>query len=170
MNGEERRKLIIERLINDVEPLAGAALAKEMGVSRQVIVQDIALLRATNKNILSTNKGYVYYKTSEKKRWTKVVAVKHSDADIEDELNTIVDLGGRVLDVIVEHDVYGQIAVDLRIETRRDVKEFVKRMSGIHIRSLKELTSDFHYHTIDAVTEDILSEIEKMLKLKGYCQ
>ena len=60
-DGATRRIELMNRLKQENRPLSGAELAKEFGVSRQVIVQDIALLRATNRNILSTNKGYVLY-------------------------------------------------------------------------------------------------------------
>ena len=60
MEGDERRKKIIEILHGRKMPVSGTELAAELGVSRQVIVQDIALLRATDKNILSTNKGYIF--------------------------------------------------------------------------------------------------------------
>jgi len=168
MDGEKRREQIIEWLKCSSEPLSGTALARKAGVSRQVIVQDIALLRATNKNILSTNKGYIYYRSREAERYTRVIAVKHDNSAMGDELNSIVDAGARVLDVIVEHDVYGQIAVDLLIESRRDVNEFIVKISGSRIKPLKELTDDHHYHTIDAPDESILDEVEAVLKEKGY--
>jgi len=168
MDGDKRRGRIIEWLQTSSGPLSGTALAKKAGVSRQVIVQDIALLRATNKNILSTNKGYVYYQNDGAEKHTRVIAVKHADDEMRDELNTIVDTGARVLDVIVEHDVYGQIAVDLLIESRRDANEFMKQISGSRTKPLKELTADYHYHTIDAPSEVILDEVEAALKEKGY--
>lgn len=55
MEGEKRREQLIALLKQADIPVSGTDLAKRLGVSRQVIVQDIALLRAVNKNILSTN-------------------------------------------------------------------------------------------------------------------
>lgn len=168
MDGDSRREQIIKLLKTSAVPLSGTALAKQMGVSRQVIVQDIALLRANNKNILSTNKGYILYGPAEGALVKRVVAVHHSDDQIRDELYTIVDCGGKVLDVIIEHDVYGQIAVDLSIASRVDVDEFCEKLVKEKAKPLKELTGDNHYHTIGAVDETALDKIEEQLKNKGY--
>ena len=46
--GEERREHIIQLLTQTKKPISGTELARQMKVSRQVIVQDIALLRASN--------------------------------------------------------------------------------------------------------------------------
>lgn len=107
MQGKERREKILEILENRKEAISGSELAKMLGVSRQVIVQDIALLRAVNKNIISTTKGYLLYYQEEEKA-NRCFLVKHTTEAIEDELCTIVDKGGRILDVIVAHDIYGQ--------------------------------------------------------------
>ena len=104
MNGEERRKKIVKMLTTGTKPIPGVALAKQFDVSRQVIVQDIALLRANGMNIFSTNRGYLIQKDSVASR---VFKVYHSDDDVEKELTTIVDLGGIIEDVFVYHKVYG---------------------------------------------------------------
>ena len=109
MEGVERREKLIAILKNrKEEPISGTELAKQLGVSRQVIVQDIALLRAVNKNILSTTKGYLLY-YQEARKVNRCFMVKHSTDQIEEELCIIVDHGGKVLDVIVMHDIYGEL-------------------------------------------------------------
>ena len=113
MEGRERRERIIDILKNSDEPLSGTALAARLKVSRQVIVQDIALLRAIDKNIISTNKGYMFFEPHEA-MCRRIFMVKHTDEQMRDELNSIVDNGGQLLDVIIEHDVYGTITVDLQ--------------------------------------------------------
>ncbi len=168
MDGVQRRDSILKKLQIGKEPISGTALAKEFHVSRQVIVQDIALLRATNKNILSTNKGYLLYEEGSHVTCKRIIAVKHSDEQMKDELYTIVDAGARVLDVIVEHEVYGQIAVDLVIASRKDVDEFMGRIFSVKAKPLKELTGDEHYHTIEADTEENLYLAVNELKEKGY--
>lgn len=169
MDGEKRRKTIMELLMTEKEPLSGTELAKKLGVSRQIIVQDIALLRATNKNILSTNKGYILYgKEKNIDMYKQVFRVCHSDEEMMNELNIIVDAGARVLDVIVEHEVYGQIAVDLLLRSRRDVEEFMERIRINTAKPLKELTGNIHYHTIEAPNATILKEVEIKLKEKQY--
>lgn len=169
MEGDKRRNRILEILHDENQPVSGTELAAKLGVSRQVIVQDIALLRATNKNILSTNKGYILFVekqgTERKKRTYKV---KHKDEEILDELNTIVDFGGKVVDVVVEHAIYGQIAADLIINSRADAEAFVKKVEKNKTKPLNNLTHGLHFHTVEADTEDILNQIENELNKKGY--
>ena len=108
-DGATRRIELMNRLKQENRPLSGAELAKEFGVSRQVIVQDIALLRATNRNILSTNKGYVLYDPEHGQNLCRrIFAVNHTDAQMQEELYLMVDCGGYVCDVIVEHEIYGK--------------------------------------------------------------
>ena len=113
-DGATRRIELMNRLKQENRPLSGTELAKEFGVSRQVIVQDIALLRATNRNILSTNKGYVLYDPEHGQNLCRrIFAVNHTDAQMQEELYLMVDCGGYVCDVIVEHEIYGQLSADL---------------------------------------------------------
>lgn len=169
MEGEERRKRIIEMLISGTTPISGSEFAKELGVSRQVIVQDIALLRANNKNILSTTRGYVMYvpdRADTKVRRT--FAVSHEDSRMQEELYLIVDCGGTVLDVVVEHDVYGQINGDLLLSSRQEVDRFIERISCSRSQSLLTLTQGDHFHTVEAADESALDMIEQNLKEKGF--
>ena len=99
---------------------------------------------------------------------TRVFHVCHTDEQMEDELNTIVDMGGRVLDVYVEHAVYGAIRTDLPIACRRHVQEFMDSIHNGKSTPLKNLTAGDHYHTVEADDEETLDYIEKALKEKGY--
>lgn len=169
MSGQERREKILELLEKTEKPLSGTVLASKLKVSRQIVVQDIALLRAVNKNILSTNKGYFIYKDDTNRDLARrAIKVKHNDSQILDELNTIVDLGGNVLDVVVEHEIYGQITCDLFIHSRKDAKSFVKQCEESHAKGLNVLTDGMHYHTIEAQSEEELDKIEEALNEKGY--
>lgn len=169
IEGKERRRKILEWLKETQTPISGAELAKTFGVSRQVIVQDIALLRANNREILSTNKGYLMFHAPTKNVQAQtVVMVKHSSEEIFDEFSAILELGGRILDVSVDHDYYGQIQIDLVINDLNDAREFVKKMKGSHSQPLKCLTGDVHYHTISAASEKVLQLIRTELKNRGY--
>ena len=169
MTGSERRDKIIATMQENRMPVPGKELASFYNVSRQVIVQDIALLRAEDKKILSTYRGYVLDRESEKKRkCIRVFCVCHSTKDTQDELQTIVDYGGHVLDVAVDHPLYGQIRADLIINNRLDVAEFVDRMNRYNAQPLKVLTGDYHYHTVTAESEKNLDFIEQELRKKGY--
>lgn len=170
MDGDKRRKQIEAILKAENVPVSGTELAKRAGVSRQVIVQDIALLRAENKEIMSTNKGYLMHKadTEGGRAHIRVLRVNHATKDTLDELQTIVDYGGRVLNVFIEHALYGQICVDLIINNRLDALEFVDQMKGTTDQPLKILTGGGHYHTVTADSEKNLDLIENELKKKGY--
>ena len=169
MEGDQRRKAIICLLEETTNPISGASLATKLGVSRQIIVQDIALLRAINKNILSTNKGYLLFKKDGKQSCVqRSIKVCHESEQILDELYTIVDLGGNVKNVVIEHPIYGQILVDLIINSRKDANEFVKQVMENKTKPLTELTDGVHFHIIEAKEESILDVITLALKKKGY--
>ncbi|NLJ91042.1 MAG: transcription repressor NadR [Clostridiales bacterium] len=167
MDSRERRNKLIQILENSYKPISGSELAKKLGVSRQVIVQDVALLRAADADIISTNKGYVLFKEYPNKV-TRSFLVKHSTQEIEEELCLIIDRGGRILDVGVSHGIYGNISTELIINNRQDVYEFVARLKSGKVTPLKELTGDIHVHTVEADSEEILDKIEAALAEKGY--
>ncbi|MDF2544691.1 MAG: hypothetical protein K0S47_4409 [Herbinix sp.] len=168
MEGVKRRENLIKILKNQTEPISGTDLSKQLGVSRQIIVQDIALLRASDQiNILSTTKGYLLYQNDQQKA-RRTFQVKHATDQIEDELCTIVDRGGKILDVLVKHEIYGEITTELIIRNRQDVYDFVKKVSEKKIVPLKELTDGIHRHTVEADTDEVLDKIEAALKEKNY--
>ena len=168
INGSHRRKHIIEMLKQSEGPLSGTILGKENEVSRQVIVQDIALLRATNKKILSTNKGYILFRDDTKEKAKRIVCVLHKDTDILREFECIVDCGAKVLDVVVEHEIYGQVSADLLIQNRQDAISFVEQMKQCKSKALSCLTNGVHYHTIEADDEIMLDRAEASLKEAGF--
>lgn len=169
MTGEERRARILSKLQESDTPLSGTALAKLFHVSRQIIVQDIALMRAESNGILSTNKGYLLRSNKIETALPKrVFYVKHVTEAVIDEFMTILDLGGKILDVAVEHELYGQINVDLLIETKADAIDFHNKMMRCANQPLKVLTSDWHYHTVSAPSEKLLDLIEEELRKKGF--
>jgi transcriptional regulator of NAD metabolism len=167
VEGSKRREQLVNILTEQAEPISGGELSKLLGVSRQVIVQDITLLRATGLNIFSTTKGYLIYQSDEPKA-KRIFRVRHTTEQIEDELCTYVDNGGKILDVVVNHEIYGDIATALTIRNRQDVYDFVKKVNEKKIVPLKDLTDGIHQHTVIADSEETLDRIEKALLAKGY--
>ncbi len=165
MSGRERREQIIKILNSSETPVAGTELAKELGVSRQVIVQDMALIRANGIDVMATNRGYVIQEAKEVSRVFKVI---HTDEQVEEELNLFVDLGGKVEDVFVYHKVYGVIKVPMNIKSRRDVRKYMEGISSGKSTNLMKLTSNYHYHTIIAEDEQTLELIQDELQQKGF--
>lgn len=161
MEGKIRRERIIEILKNEMNPVSGSTLAKMTGVSRQVIVQDITLLR-TRYPIFATAKGYMLY-PEETVKPRRIFCVKHGQEDTKKELCTIVDCGGKVLDVMVEHDVYGQIRADLMLSCRKEVEDFCALLEKSKSGPLNIIGNGVHYHTVEAATEEILDEIQQAL-------
>ena len=169
MTGEERRNHILQMLKEQASPLSGTALANEFHVSRQVIVQDIALMRAESHDILSTNRGYIYRREDHiPSQPMRVFFVRHTGEQVLEEFMTIIDLGGKILDVVVEHEIYGQIRVDLLIENSQDAREFYEKMNHSKDLPLMALTGDCHYHTVAAPSEKLLDLIKQELDNKGY--
>lgn len=167
MIGNERREKIVELIKDSQKPLSGTYLSKLLGVSRQIIVQDIALLRALDYEIISTSKGYLItslmFDASE-----RIINVFHTDTEIEDELNTIVDIGGIVENVFIDHKIYGHLEAKLNISNRREIKEFLKKINLGEAIPLKNLTFGKHSHTIRAKDEYTLDLICEELEKKGY--
>lgn len=169
MDGEQRRNGILKMLSDQTKPISATFLAKTFEVSRQVIVQDVALLRASGNDVLATARGYILNKEASM-LCQRVVLVKHTRSQTEDELNIIVDNGGRVRNVIVNHPIYGEVAGDLMLKNRRDVKQFVKRLEETSANPLLKLTDGTHMHTIEAASEEELDIIEEELRKSGYLE
>lgn len=165
MSGEERRRAIIKYISGSSRPVSGAKLAEHFGVSRQVIVQDVALLRAEGTEIFSTNRGYICNMPS---RVERVYYVQHDDSRITEELNLIVDNGGKVEDVFVHHEVYGELRAELSVDSRKKVAGFIREIESGKSSPLNTITSGYHYHTVTAESGDILDTIEEELREKGF--
>ena len=165
MSGTERRNQIVERIKKNAVPVSGTMLAKEFEVSRQVIVQDIALIRAAGYDIISTHRGYLL---NEPISVNRIFKVQHTDEQMEDELYSIVDLGGCVETVIVNHKVYGQMEAELNINSRKKAKDFIDDIKSGKSSPLKNITSNYHYHKVVADSEETLDMIEETLQEKGF--
>jgi hypothetical protein len=165
MQGEQRRTRLLHLISEAERPISGTALAEQLGVSRQIVVQDIALLRAQGCAILSTNRGY-YINTPP--RVSRVFRVHHSHEEMEDELYTVVDLGATVEDVFVDHSVYGRIHAKLHISSRREAALFLFDIISGKSSPLMNITSSYHYHTISAPSEEILDLVADALWQKGF--
>ena len=165
MNGEDRREKIISILKSSNAPVAGLTLAKELGVSRQVIVQDIALLRANATAIFLSFFDYVLQEKNVRER---VFKVQHTDEAVDEELSIIVDMGGVVKDVFVYHKVYGVLKAEMNIKSRMDIRKYMEDINSGKSSLLKNVTSGYHYHTISADSEEILDMIQEDLSKRGF--
>ena len=157
MNGHERRFEILALLEGSTEPIAGSEIARRCGVSRQVIVQDIALLRREGNDIISTHYGYVLVRTGGPCR--RLYKVRHDEDRVEEELNAIVDLGGTVEDVIVNHRSYGKLEARLDLSSRREVRRYLDDLLSSKSTLLSKVTSGYHFHHVSADSVEILDEV-----------
>lgn len=165
MKAAERRQAIANLLLSSSEAVSGSTLSKEFGVSRQIIVQDISVLKASGYEILSTHSGYVISESPQKER---VFKIHHTTEQTEEELNLIVDLGGTVADVFVWHKVYGKVVAPLNIFSKLQVKQFIEGVRTGKSSELMNITGGYHYHTVRAESEEILQKIEDALTSKGF--
>ena len=158
MNTAQRRTEILKLLQQEEKPVAARAMASQFGVSRQVIVQDMAVIRASTPGILSTTRGYVLQQDKDI-ACTREFKVRHGQEKAVEELNLIVDCGGRV---------YGRVTAEMDIRSRQDVNEFVQAINSSHSSVLSSATSGYHYHLIEASSQARLDLIGEQLKKAGF--
>ena len=165
MKPDERRKSIVNLLLSEKKPISGNELSDKYGVSRQIIVRDISILKEQGTDILATNSGYVIRSSPLKER---VFKIYHTTEQTEDELQTIIDLGGTVADVYVWHKAYGKMEAKLNFSSRSQIAQFIESVRTGKSVELMHITGGYHYHTVRAVSEDILDKIETALNSKNY--
>lgn len=168
MTTAERRAAILQQLAHAGAPIAARTLATHYGVSRQVIVQDLAVIRASHPGIISTARGYVLEQPDQPAGCTREFKVRHTPDRTGQELNLIVDCGGRVKNISISHRVYGRITAEMDIRSRQDVREFLQSFEDSSSTVLSTATDGYHYHLVEAATPDRLSLIEKELKEHGF--
>lgn len=166
MRAEERRAAILEELKNAGAPVSAGALAARFGVSRQIAVGDVALLRAAGEEIAATPRGYVMRRAPA--GLVRRIACRHRDEEMEAELNAVVDQGCTVLDVIVEHPVYGELTGALQLKSRHDVGEFLRRCAEADARPLSGLTEGVHLHTLSCPDEAAYGRVREALRGLGF--
>lgn len=165
MTPEERRAFVLGRLSEAHGPLTGSELAREAHVSRQVLVQDVALLRAQGADIVSTTRGYVLAAPAPRPR--TLFKVFHDAGRVEEELTLVVDLGGTVEDTLVNHRTYGRLSAPLGVSSRQDVSHFLAELGRSRSRLLSEVTSGYHFHHVSAQTAATLDAIGRALDEHG---
>lgn len=163
----ERRRRIIAWMRAHGTPVRGGELAKRLRVSRQCLVQDVAILRASGEEILATPQGYRLPKGSIRSH-RALLACKHVPERTEEELQILVDNGVKVLDVIVEHPIYGELRGALMIESRADVQDFLERVRSSHASLLSSLTRGVHLHTVEASRPEMIARAKTALRSHGF--
>jgi hypothetical protein len=162
VNAEERRKKIAQTLTAE-RPISATALAGQFSVSRQIIVGDIALLRAGGLDVVATPRGY---KLGETRGLVRTVACVHTAEETERELLAMVDNGCTVIDVVVEHPLYGQLTGQLSLASRYDVRQFVEKASLAP--PLSSLTHGVHLHNLRCPDEAAYQRVRQTLQDLGY--
>lgn len=167
MDAQQRRQAIAQRLQQTEAPISATALARELSVSRQIIVGDVALLRAGGLDITATPRGYLL-PPAQTAGVTCTFACRHLSEQMEEELNAIVDQGCTVLDVIVEHPVYGQLTGPLHVSSRYEVGQFIARCQQSDARPLSLLTEGIHLHTVLCPDQEAAQRVREALAAKGF--
>ena len=164
MTTKERRTAILTLLQQATSPSSATALAKQLGVSRQIVVGDVALLRAGGADIIATPRGYIL--GQDQIGFISRIACRHSGDEMAEELNIMVDYGCTVVDVVVEHPVYGQLTGTLRLKSRYDVQQFIARSAKA--RPLSLLTEGIHLHTLSCPDADACARVQQALREAGF--
>ena len=167
MKADERRSNIIEMLMKEKRAIKGTTLAESFNVTRQIIVKDIAILRAKGNNIIATPDGYMINEDNSN-RVKSVIAVNHNDEEVIKELEIVVKYGGIIEDVIVEHPLYGEKRVILMIKNLNDLNKFKNSLNQIDAKPLSMLTNGVHLHTISADSVENMELIKEELKESGF--
>ncbi|SHK79557.1 transcription repressor NadR [Hespellia stercorisuis] len=167
MTAEERREFILKELLNGSEIISANTFAKDLDVSRQIIVGDIALLRALGYNIEATPKGYFLGEASRPSGVTKIVCSNHKKNQMMEELYTVVDNGGAILDVQIEHHLYGKLIGAMNLYSRYDIEEFAAKIKKSNAILLSGLTDGQHEHTIWCNDEKVMDRVILALQEKG---
>lgn len=165
MKAHERRAEILSLIGNSGSPVAANFLSEKYSVSRQVIVQDIAILRAQGYGVISTNRGYVL---GSGLRAERVFKCRHTLQELVSESEIIISRGGRVEDITVNHRVYGKISARLELTTMRHAEELYRSLVSGASKPLMSVTDGYHYHTVSGENEQTLDEIECALRAAGY--
>lgn len=166
-SGDIRRRQMFKWMRAHREPVCGDELARLFGVSRQCVVQDVAILRAGGKEILGTPRGYRLPESAARSHQA-VLACRHAPERTEEELQILVDNGVKVLDVIVEHPLYGELRGSLMIESRADVQDFLRQVRRSRASLLSSLTDGVHLHTVEASRKEMISRATALLRARGF--
>ncbi|MGM0126043.1 hypothetical protein IGI37_003444 [Enterococcus sp. AZ194] len=167
IEGSLRRSEIIRQLLVSEKPISASKFAKQFGVSRQIIVGDIALMRAGGEDIVATARGYLIEKSTSQEGLVSKIAVHHGPDETRQELELIVQHGGEILDVIVEHPIYGELVGGLHLKTEKDVDLFMKSYEKSQGSLLSQLTAGIHLHTIRYQEEAQIEAIKQALLEAG---
>ena len=168
MSAEFRREEILKKISQQETPRSASSLANEFKVSRQVIVGDVALLRASGHDILATARGYIIPKPKTHLPYVGKIVCQHTPKSSKDELYQIIDLGAIVHNVMIEHSLYGEITGGLNLSTRKEVDDFIDKFESSDIKLLSELTLGLHTHTIACKNEAHFNEVCRVLSEEGY--
>ena len=163
----ERREELVRLLRTAREPIVGAELARRVGVSRQMLTHDVTLLRLSGVDIMATRYGYML-RTPEPIRHRDVLHVQHDRGGMVEEMTILVDLGIRILDIGIDHPVYGPLRAELCISSRHDVWELVAHLEQTGAAPLCEITGGRHSHTVEAPRPDLLAKAREQLRVRGY--
>ena len=166
MDAADRRRAVARRLAGAEGPVSAASLAREFSVSRQIIVGDVALLRASGLAVLATPRGYLL--PQESPALTRTVACVHRGEEMAQELNVMVDNGCQVVDVVVEHPIYGQLTGQLHLSSRYDVQEFIRSVSENRAKPLSDLTGGIHLHTLRCPSQEAFERVCQSLSHLGF--
>ncbi len=165
---EERRGQLLDILDSSAKPVSGTELGQRLGATRQTVVQDIAILRARGEPIIATSRGYLLSSSLTPNRYKAILAVRHRPDQTEDELILMLDLGLRVVDVSVDHPIYGEMRGMLMLDSREDLRDWLRTIREKQAHLLSELTDGIHLHAVEAPRAELIERARQALRERGY--
>lgn len=166
--GEERRQSLLDLLTTSPKPVPGTELGQRLRATRQTVVQDIAILRARGEPIIATSRGYLLASSLAPNRYRAILAVRHRPEQTEDELSALLDLGLRIVDVRVDHPVYGEMRGMLMLDSKEDLRDWLRVMKEKQAHLLSELTEGIHLHSVESPRADLIEKARQILRERGY--
>ncbi|MFN0071320.1 MAG: transcription repressor NadR [Chloroflexota bacterium] len=167
MNGHERRLNLLRSIQEGGSPITGTDLAQALGVSRQIIVQDVAVLRAAGEEIISTPRGYMLV-GGRPTAHQAILVTRHARHDAVDEMSIMVDHGLRIIDVVVEHPIYGELRAPLMFGSRSDILAWRDRIEATGAALLSDLTDGVHLHTVESFQPERIEHARDELRKRGF--
>jgi transcriptional regulator of NAD metabolism len=165
--GVARRQRVLELLREARRSITGSELSASLGVSRQAIVNDMAILRAAGEPIGGSPQGY-RWRGEQMSGVFATLACRHDREGCQKELETLVAHGVAVLDVVVDHQLYGEVRADMNVWTHRDVQRYMEVLHTSPVEPLSALTGGVHAHHVRAPDDVALGSARSDLALLGF--
>ena len=167
MENVERRKLILQKLKAANTAVTGRELAELCQVSRQIIVSDIAMLRAEGMSIIATSQGYLLNGRREGEQYEIELYCASAEALLR-ELELVVDNGGMICGSVIDYGMYGSLSCRLALSSRRDITRWMDQARDLGICPFSLLGGGAHTLIIETEHREDYDAVCRALGSAGF--